>query len=153
MSDTPLVRYTSSDDDSMRWHAFQFRHGDIVISTRSKSGTTWVQMICALLIFGEPELPAPLPCYGAGENSATVRVRAFGQLSKKPVRGPYLPAITAIGPEPARSRAATADALRSEAANTLPQSLARNESCEPLGDGNTMRVPSGTPASDSGDSE
>ena len=39
---------------------FPFRQGDIVISTRSKSGTTWMQMICALLIFQTPELPAPL---------------------------------------------------------------------------------------------
>ena len=31
-----------------------------MISTRSKTGTTWVQMICALLIFQTPELPAPL---------------------------------------------------------------------------------------------
>jgi len=31
-----------------------------VISTPSKTGTTWAQMICALLIFGEPKLPAPL---------------------------------------------------------------------------------------------
>ena len=54
------VRYTSSDDDNMRWERFRFREGDIVISTRSKSGTTWVQMICALLIFGTPDLPAPL---------------------------------------------------------------------------------------------
>ena len=37
-----------------------FRPGDIVISTRSKCGTTWMQMICALLIFGDPDLPAPL---------------------------------------------------------------------------------------------
>ena len=40
---------------------FEFRDGDIVISTRSKSGTTWVQMICALLIFRTPSLPRPLP--------------------------------------------------------------------------------------------
>lgn len=46
--------------DSARWLGFPFRDGDIVISTRSKTGTTWVQMICALLIFGVPELPAPL---------------------------------------------------------------------------------------------
>jgi aryl sulfotransferase len=31
-----------------------------VISTRRKSGTTWMQMICALLIFQTPELPEPL---------------------------------------------------------------------------------------------
>ncbi len=54
------VRYTSADEDSARWEGFPFRPGDIVISTRSKSGTTWMQMICALLIFQTPELPAPL---------------------------------------------------------------------------------------------
>jgi aryl sulfotransferase len=55
------MRYTSPDEDSARWDGFPFRDGDIVISTRSKSGTTWMQMICALLIFRRPRLPAPLP--------------------------------------------------------------------------------------------
>src|SRR5262249_20068197 len=55
------VRYRSEDEDSGRWLAFPFRPGDIVISTRSKSGTTWMQMICALLIFQTADLPAPLP--------------------------------------------------------------------------------------------
>jgi hypothetical protein len=54
------MRYRSPDEDSTRWNGFPFRPGDIVISTRSKSGTTWMQMICALLIFQTPELPAPL---------------------------------------------------------------------------------------------
>src|SRR4030095_14686803 len=54
------MRYTSPDEDSARWDGFPFRPGDIVISTRSKSGTTWMQMICALLIFRTPDLPAPL---------------------------------------------------------------------------------------------
>ena len=54
------MRYVSSDEDSGRWDGFPFRSGDIVISTRSKSGTTWMQMICALLIFRTPDLPAPL---------------------------------------------------------------------------------------------
>lgn len=54
------VRYTSPEEDSARWLGFPFRDGDIVISTRSKSGTTWLQMICALLVFGTPDLPAPL---------------------------------------------------------------------------------------------
>jgi aryl sulfotransferase len=54
------MRYRSPDEDSARWNGFPFRPGDIVISTRSKSGTTWMQMICALLIFQTPELPAPL---------------------------------------------------------------------------------------------
>ena len=53
-------RYRSADEDSGRWHGFAFRPGDIVISTRSKSGTTWMQMICALLVFQTPDLPARL---------------------------------------------------------------------------------------------
>ena len=56
----PPVRYRSPDEDSARWRGFPFRDGDIVVSTRSKHGTTWVQMICALLVFGRPDLPAPL---------------------------------------------------------------------------------------------
>jgi aryl sulfotransferase len=43
-----------------RWADFPFRPGDIVISTWPKTGTTWVQTICALLIFQTPELPTPL---------------------------------------------------------------------------------------------
>jgi hypothetical protein len=54
------TRYQSSDEDSARWLDVDFRDGDIVISTRSKSGTTWMQMICALLIFRTADLPAPL---------------------------------------------------------------------------------------------
>jgi len=53
-------RYQSDDEDSDRWTGFGFRDGDIVISTRSKSGTTWMQMICAVLIFQRPLPPAPL---------------------------------------------------------------------------------------------
>lgn len=44
------VRYRSDEEDSARWIGFPFREGDIVISARSKTGTTWVQTICALLI-------------------------------------------------------------------------------------------------------
>ena len=59
MASTPY-RYQSPEEDSGRWLDFPFRDGDIVISTRSKTGTTWVQTICALLIFQTPELPAPI---------------------------------------------------------------------------------------------
>ncbi|MEV6690390.1 sulfotransferase domain-containing protein [Micromonospora sp. NPDC051196] len=55
-----LIRYRSDDEDSIRWRDFPLRPGDIVISTRSKSGTTWMQMICALLVLRTADLPAPL---------------------------------------------------------------------------------------------
>jgi hypothetical protein len=54
------ARYRSPDEDSTRWLGLVHRPGDIVISTRSKSGTTWAQMICALLVFQTAELPQPL---------------------------------------------------------------------------------------------
>lgn len=53
-------RYVNDEEDSARWTGFPFRDGDIVISTRSKTGTTWMQMICALLIFQTPEIPEPI---------------------------------------------------------------------------------------------
>jgi hypothetical protein len=59
LSATPVI-YRSGLTDSSRWERFTFRPGDIVISTPSKCGTTWMQMICALLIFRSTELPAPL---------------------------------------------------------------------------------------------
>jgi aryl sulfotransferase len=59
MSPAP-IRYRSREEDNARWLGFAFRPGDIVISTRRRTGTTWLQMICALLIFQRPELPAPL---------------------------------------------------------------------------------------------
>lgn len=54
------VRYRSIASDSARWDGFPFREGDIVISTPPKCGTTWTQMICALLVFGTPKLDRPL---------------------------------------------------------------------------------------------
>lgn len=53
-------RYTSADEDSARWEGFAFRNGDVVVSTRSKHGTTWVQTILLLLIHEQTDLPAPL---------------------------------------------------------------------------------------------
>lgn len=51
------TRYQNLLMDSARWEGFQFRDGDIVISTPAKCGTTWTQTICALLIFQTPDLP------------------------------------------------------------------------------------------------
>jgi hypothetical protein len=55
-----LRRYRTIVTDSRRWDGFEFRDGDIVISTPVKSGTTWMQMQCALLIFQDAQLPRPL---------------------------------------------------------------------------------------------
>src|ERR1051326_4513852 len=52
---TSLVSYRTFIADNARWEGFQFRDGDIVIATPPKCGTTWTQMICALLIFRTPE--------------------------------------------------------------------------------------------------
>jgi hypothetical protein len=56
----PRTRYRSIVADSGRWDGFAFRPGDVVISTPPKCGTTWTQMLCALLIFDGPTFPAPL---------------------------------------------------------------------------------------------
>lgn len=54
------MRYRSSDEDSARWYGFDYRDGDLVVSTRSKHGTTWMQTVLLLLIHGAPPWPAPL---------------------------------------------------------------------------------------------
>lgn len=55
-----MIRYRNFLWDSARWEGFEHRSGDIVISTPPKCGTTWTQMLCALLIFDGPRFPAPL---------------------------------------------------------------------------------------------
>jgi aryl sulfotransferase len=57
---TGPIHHQSPGENNGRWLGFRFRPGDIVISTRPRTGTTWLQMICALLIFQSPELPDPL---------------------------------------------------------------------------------------------
>ena len=55
-----MKRYRSLVYDSNRWDGFELRAGDIIISTPPKCGTTWTQMILALLVLGKPTLPMPL---------------------------------------------------------------------------------------------
>ena len=57
---TDLARYRSVIEDSGRWQGFPFRAGDIVISTPPKSGTTWMQTLCAMLVFDGLEFGRPL---------------------------------------------------------------------------------------------
>ena len=57
---TAVRRYEASMYDSSRWDGFELRAGDIIISTPPKCGTTWTQMICALVVLQEAELPLPL---------------------------------------------------------------------------------------------
>jgi aryl sulfotransferase len=52
-------RYETAAADSIRWDAYRPRDGDIIVTTAPKCGTTWTQMLCALLVHG-PRLPAPL---------------------------------------------------------------------------------------------
>lgn len=54
------MRYRSGDEDSACWDGFDHRDGDLVVSTRSKHGTTWMQTILLLLIHGAPPWPASL---------------------------------------------------------------------------------------------
>ncbi|HEY2709536.1 MAG TPA: sulfotransferase domain-containing protein [Caulobacteraceae bacterium] len=54
-----LHRYETAAADSQRWDSYRPRDGDIIVTTAPKCGTTWTQMLCALLVHG-PELPMPL---------------------------------------------------------------------------------------------
>jgi aryl sulfotransferase len=58
MSDLPSQEtiYRAEVEDSARWQQFNHRAGDVFICTPPKSGTTWTQGICALLIFGRADV-------------------------------------------------------------------------------------------------
>src|SRR5829696_929376 len=79
---TAMRRYEGKVFDSGRWVGFELRPGDIVISTPPKCGTTWTQMICALLIFQEPELPLPLDTLSPWIDMVTrARTELFAELA------------------------------------------------------------------------
>jgi aryl sulfotransferase len=75
-----LRRYRTLVSDSALWAEFTF-NGDIIISPPAKCGTTWMQMLCALLIFDTADLHRPLTeispwfdavTYDFGETRATL---------------------------------------------------------------------------------
>ena len=49
-ADPAIRRYQGFIADSARWERFTFRPDDVVISTPSKCGTTWMQMIVGMLL-------------------------------------------------------------------------------------------------------
>lgn len=60
LGNPPLRDYSHLIFETSRWQGFEPRPDDILICTPYKAGTTWTQMISALLVFQTPELPRPL---------------------------------------------------------------------------------------------
>jgi hypothetical protein len=55
-----MRRYRGLIADSARWERFAFRPDDVIISTPSKCGTTWMQNIVGMLLLDRPDLGAPI---------------------------------------------------------------------------------------------
>lgn len=57
----PIRHYDGVFTDTHNWDKFEHRAGDVFICVPPKSGTTWMQSICGLLIFGDPEAEIAYP--------------------------------------------------------------------------------------------
>lgn len=51
-----MRRYRGAISDSGRWRDFRLRDDDVIITTPSKCGTTWMQTIVAMLILGRVDV-------------------------------------------------------------------------------------------------
>ena len=71
LSKLPLRHYQHMLWDSARWQGFEPRAGDILVCTPYKAGTTWMQMICAALVFQRARFHRPL-----GEISPWMELKA-----------------------------------------------------------------------------
>jgi aryl sulfotransferase len=62
MSSKPELKhhYDTRLWNSGRWSGYTPRDGDIIVCTSYKAGTTWTQMICAMLVHQTPKLPMRL---------------------------------------------------------------------------------------------
>ncbi|HXQ45997.1 MAG TPA: sulfotransferase domain-containing protein, partial [Caulobacteraceae bacterium] len=73
--------------DSDRWEGFTHRAGDILVCTPPKCGTTWTQMICALLVHQTPDLPQPLTRLSRWVERVTQPIEAVNaELGAQPFR-------------------------------------------------------------------
>ncbi len=54
-----LHHYQNAVMNSAKWEHFNARPDDIIITTSYKAGTTWLQGICAALVFQQPQPPVP----------------------------------------------------------------------------------------------
>ena len=57
----PHRHYSGIFTDSHNWDKFKHRPEDVFICVPPKSGTTWMQSICGLLIFGDPNAEISYP--------------------------------------------------------------------------------------------
>ena len=57
----PQRHYSGIFTDSHNWDKFEHHSGDVFICVPPKSGTTWMQSICGLLIFGDPDAEISYP--------------------------------------------------------------------------------------------
>ena len=77
----PLKRYRSPVADSQRWDDFVARPGDIVVTTPPKCGTTWTQMICALLVFQTPASRTTVPSLAVDRHDHPIASDLFTDLA------------------------------------------------------------------------